>query len=372
MLLLIATALAAQRTLDARQIRHETTGFIMASRLNVRESPSAAAAVVATLDINQAVQIYETQEGFGRIASGWVDLRYVAAERLTLEVVRALAAEGPAEERRVWAERAVAMSGSDWDRRALIWTLEDIGDTRQAEQLRATGLPPELFPAPPASPDGRLRVEITTLGHEGIRVVDAVRAQYRIPIGRTVWVLPEHGPAVAGQILGAEVVAPHNCGGGLLLEAIVWAPVDGAPVAYWLGDSPPESFAKGAGMTHVAPEITARVEALARQRGIIDPMVSAASQGERWWYRATPRLEAIRDDSAQLPALDVSWDGQHLSPILSGEAWAFQGRIGTPILSIDLDGDGEQEVIFSEPCHRAVRNWRGEVLTRTVSQCCGC
>lgn len=67
----------------ARPVYTNQTGYVNATNLNVRQGPGTNYQIAGQLTNGTKVEILESDNGWGRISSGWIDLRYISGTAST-------------------------------------------------------------------------------------------------------------------------------------------------------------------------------------------------------------------------------------------------------------------------------------------------
>lgn len=363
----------------------EDTRYVLASSLNLRAAPGGA--IVGKLDINAPVRLLAVEGEHARVRAangreGTVPAEFLAAEPLTLAeaLSRHAGATSPAE-RLSWAQRAAAI-----DERArpaleaLAAAYREAGDAAQAEAVeRRLSWPDDLLLAGawPVRAGELLRLEWgladSGLGWETEELPESELARRGLVLGGPVWVLPDRGPALRGEIAGLMRTLFNECGGtmGHVLLARVELPPGARPIAFSVR-VPPESWSR----THPERDLDAAVEAVREviaPRRLPDAQLHAAAYGDGVRVRVAANLAGPEDEMQSWTLLDFDVEpGGVVRPVeeRSGEA-SFTGYL-YPSVGRDIDGDGRGDLVLEGLCMQVLIDADGVTRRTSESLCCGC
>jgi|GEM_PF-3320676 len=408
LLLLIACSAAVPPpapTPTATPATAEPTRYVIASRLNLRAAPDAAAARLGQLAINSPVAVLGSEGGFAQVragngTTGWVGADFLAEQRLTLQGAIA-AAEREAQASGVSAslagwQRAAAIDGGDRGvLRQLAEAYEATGDAALAERVRRRlRWPAEILPVAPSrrrTPDARAsilgsagpwQVERGLVGQGPIGPLSPSSfTDHGVAADESWWVLPAWGPAVSASVVEHRIANLNECGGTLAVVTVLSAELGDGNFPLAATSAPPPASWNESTPTPARPRAEAEAVLLAALSAPPGPprigrTLSLWPEPEGWRAEGSWTLPLAEQQDCFVGDCGLGigrwWlpDGGEAVLESSRRVYELFGSLALP--SRDLDGDGRLEQISADGCATRIRDHAGEHLSETVMRCCGC
>ncbi len=373
----------------------EDAVYVLASSLNLRETPDRSGEKLGTLTVNSPLEILEEKtvdgDAWVRVrvrngTEGWVVRSFLADAPLTAEVARenaeTAALKGEKDEAVSWWQRAAAIDDAPAMLEGLATAYEAAGQTAAAARVRSQLQWPAttLFLRPGWS---EREDEILAywrvawdVGPEG----DIPRSQWAsmgLDVEESWWLLPPEGPAVQTEVVGFQRGIHNECAGDEWVSVTLKVPAslqsdhpDEWPVLAHRGD-PPKSWTTaipGSRPTRASAEALVKEDAQAT-RGASDDVQVRLTPTESGWtgsvFWPTGEYNELGGAILNVASVEVGQD------VVLGKV--EQTAEVVPLSAVrDVTGDGEVEQVYTSACESYVLDADGQRRASTPFGCCGC